>query len=152
MVHTRKRGCVRWLAGTKTARGTMMKYLLPKTCRDAVTVTFLLLFLGISYSDAAGLAHRYSFTSDATDSISGADGILHNSVTVSGGAASFTGTMPSGPACDFIELPPGLISNYTSVTFEFWANAGPNGNWEELYAFGNQNASGQGANMLMFTP
>ncbi len=100
----------------------------------------------------AALTHRYSFTTDATDSVGGANGTPQNGATFSGGAAVFSGAVVSGPTCDFIVLPPGLISNYTSVTFEFWINVGANGNWEELYAFGTQTASAAGANMLMFTP
>ena len=101
---------------------------------------------------SAALTHRYSFTNDVTDSVGGANGSIVNNVTISGGAANFPGTNPSGPAADYIQLPPGLISNYTAVTFEFWANVGVNGTWPELYGFGNTNASGQGANMVMFTP
>src|SRR5579883_1645274 len=98
------------------------------------------------------LTHRYSFTNDATDSIAGANGIPHNSVTFANGEANFTGQVPSGTNCDYIELPPGLISNYTSVTFEMFVNVGANGTWEELFAFGNQTSGGAGANMLMFCP
>jgi hypothetical protein len=71
--------------------------------------------------------------------------------TVSGGVATFPGTVASGPGSDYIQLPPGLISNYTTVTFEFWIDPGLSVTWVELYAFGNQD-SGHGANMLMFCP
>src|SRR5262245_9865999 len=88
---------------------------------------------------SASLTHRYSFTTDVTDSVGGANGTIVNNVTISGGAASFPGTSPSGPGADYIALPPGLISNYTTVSFEFWISPGVNGPWEELYAFGNTN-------------
>ncbi len=96
----------------------------------------------------AALTHRYSFDNGVTDSIAGANGTTQGDVTVSSGSANF----PGGSNADYIELPSGLISNYTSVTFEFWATVADNGTWEELYAFGNQTAGGEGANMVMFTP
>src|SRR5690242_394861 len=106
----------------------------------------LALVCAFACSVSAGITHRYSFTTDASDSIGSANGALMGNVTISGGAANFPGVTNG----DFIQLPPGLISNYTSATFEFWINVGANGTWEELYAFGNQDA-GLGANMVMFT-
>lgn len=117
-----------------------------------LAIGFGCLITAITPPALGALTHRYSFTNDVTDSVGGANGALVNNVTISGGAANFPGTTASGPSCDYITLPPGLISNYTSVTFELWVNVGANGNWEEIYAFGNQNAAGQGANMVMFTP
>ena len=95
----------------------------------------------------ANLTHRYSFTNDVSDSVAGANGTLKGAVTIVGGAASFPGVTNG----DYVQLPPGLISNYTAATFELWVNVGANGTWEELYAFGNQD-NGLGANMVMFTP
>lgn len=105
-------------------------------------------------SSQAALTHRYSFTADASDSVGGANGTPQNGATISAGVATFSGTIPSGPACDYIDLPPGLISNYTAVTFEFWISASANNNWCEVFGFGNQTTptGGAGANMLMFTP
>jgi hypothetical protein len=97
---------------------------------------------------SAALTHRYSFANDVSDSVGGANGTIQGNVVVGGGIASFAGAANT----DYLELPSGLISNYTTVTFEMWVDVGVNGTWEELYAFGNQNASGAGANMVMFTP
>lgn len=98
---------------------------------------------------SAGLTHRYSFNgTDVSDSVGNANGTIQGAVVISGGAATFPGVANT----DYIELPPGLISNYTTVTFEMWVDVGQNGTWEELYAFGNQNSGGAGANMVMFTP
>ncbi len=107
---------------------------------------------GLEESASAALTHRYSFATDASDSVGGANGTLMNGAYVSNGQAYFGGATPSGPNADYIDLPPGLISNYTSVTFEFWVDVGANGNWEELYAFGTQDSANHGANMVMFTP
>jgi hypothetical protein len=105
------------------------------------------LFCAFCSPALADLTHRYSFTTDASDSVGGANGTLQGNVTIVNGAASFPG-LTNG---DYVQLPPGLISNYTSATFEFWVDVGANGTWEELYAFGNQD-NGLGANMVMFTP
>jgi hypothetical protein len=110
------------------------------------------LAVGLTLPATADLTHRYSFTSDASDSVGGANGTIQGGVTISSGVASFPATVASGPGSDYIELPPGLISNYTAVTFEFWISPGVNGIWPELYAFGNQDAGGAGANMVMFCP
>ncbi len=119
-------------------------------------ITRYLLALGLVCAFAqpalADLKHRYSFTTDASDSIGGANGTPQNGVQFSSGAAQFGGQVPSGPGCDYIQLPPGLISNYTSVSFELWVDVGANGTWEEIFAFGNQTAGGAGANMIMFCP
>ena len=45
------------------------------------------------------------------------------------GSAGNDGMARSGSAGSFIELPPGLVSNYTSVSFDFWIDVGVNGNW-----------------------
>ncbi len=103
--------------------------------------------LAPAHEASAALTHRYSFTSDATDSVGGANGSLEGNVVISNNAAVFPGVSTD----DYIDLPGGLIDGYTSVTFEFWCNVGSNGAGEEIYAFGNQDA-GLGANMLMFTP
>ena len=106
------------------------------------------LALALTQDARAGLTHRYSFTADASDSVGGGNGTLMGNVTIASGAAVFPGVTPA----DYVELPPGLISNYTTVTFDFWVNVAANGNWSEIYGFGNQNSGGAGANMLMFTP
>ena len=111
----------------------------------------VVLTFAITFARGASLTHRFSFSAEATDSVGGAHGTALNGVTFQNGSADFPGAVASSPDSAYIELPPGLISNYTSVTFEFWANTRLNGTWGEIYAFGNQ-VNGAGANMLMFTP
>ena len=115
------------------------------------TLIAISLACALAHPAQAALTHRYSFTTDASDSVGGANGTLMNFATASGGVVSFSGGT-SGPNCDYVELPPGLISNYTSVTFEVWVDVGQNGTWEQLFAFGNQTAAGAGANLVMFCP
>jgi hypothetical protein len=88
------------------------------------------------------LDHRYSMDdATVTDSIGGANGSPNNNVTFSGGQAIFPGTLPSGPAGDYISLPGGLISGYTSITFEVWATIQPSGTWNQICAFGDQSGT-----------
>lgn len=96
----------------------------------------------------AALTHRYSFSNGVTDSVGGANGTVQGGVTIADGVATF----PGASNTDYIELPSGLITNYTSVTFEMWVNVLDNGTWTEIYALGNQTAGGEGANMVMFCP
>lgn len=102
----------------------------------------------LSLNSQAALTHRYSFDNGVTDSVGTANGTIKGDVTIAGGSATFPGNSNQ----DYLELPSGLISNYTSVSFEFWVNVFDNGTWEEIYAFGNQTSGGEGANMLMFCP
>ena len=82
------------------------------------------------------LAHRWSFNGDTTDSVGGATGTNMGTATVSGGALVLDGT-----AGTFMELPHFLIhnSNYTAVTFEFWATYNTSGNNDRIFDFGNTN-------------
>ena len=76
----------------------------------------------LSYAHPA-LAHRYSFTSNAWDSIGMAHGTLMGNATVTNGALKLTGA--SG---DYVNLPGGLVSGSSALTIEFWATFGVNGN------------------------
>jgi hypothetical protein len=130
------------------------KTLIPKCFKPSWTRSVLACGLASAFilPASASLTHRYSFTTDVSDSVGGATGTLMGNATVSGGVATFPGTVASGTGTDYIELPPGLISNYTAVTFELWINPATSGTWATVYGFGNQNSGGAGANMLMFCP
>ncbi|HRY47059.1 MAG TPA: hypothetical protein P5186_03340 [Candidatus Paceibacterota bacterium] len=123
-------------------------YILSRFARLSGTAVIAALLGLFACQSQAELKHRYSFDNEATDSIGNANGTVQGSVFVADGVAYFPGVVNT----DYIELPPGLISNYTTVSFEFWANVYDNGTWTELFAFGNQTAGGEGANMVMFCP
>ena len=84
----------------------------------------------LSYAHPA-LAHRYSFTSNAWDSIGMAHGTLMGNATVTNGALKLTGA--SG---DYVNLPGGLVSGSSALTIEFWATFGVNGNSAPVFDFG----------------
>ncbi len=99
----------------------------------------------LAYAHPA-LAHRYSFTSSARDSIGMAHGSLMGNATVTNGALRL-----DGAAGDYVNLPGGLASGSSSATVEFWATFGTNGNWARVFDFGNISGT-IGQNFLFFTP
>jgi len=110
---------------------------------------------GVALSDAQilnlaeahpGLAHRYSFSADATDSIGAADGTLTGDALITNGAVALDGSIGS-----FVSLPGGLVSGCASASLEFWATFGVNSNWARVFDFGaTDGATGQ--QYLFFSP
>lgn len=92
------------------------------------------------------LAHRYSFTSNAWDSIGGAHGTLKGNAVITNGALKLTGA--SG---GYLDLPGGLVSGSSAVSIEFWASFGVNGNWARVFDFGNISGA-NGQNYFFFSP
>lgn len=115
------------------------------------TVTLTASYLGktnsatIRVRNDATLTHRYSFTTDASDSVGGATGTLQGAATVSGGQLQLTG----GNA-DYLELPTGLLEGYNSATIDAWVNLGAAQNWARLFEFADTGAGTQ--NELFFAP
>ncbi len=103
----------------------------------------------IAYAHPA-LAHRYSFVSDAGDSVGMAHGTLKGSATISGEALSLPGG-PAGPSGSYAQLPGGLITGSGAVSIEFWADIGANGYWTRVFDFGNI-SGGNGYSFLFLTP
>ena len=121
----------------------------------------------------AGLAHRYSFTSDASDSVGGAHGTVvdagvNPNFSFVGGALDMsanTGQGSNGITEDaYVDLPNGIISAAASagvngaVTFEFWATVAQTHTWQRLGDFGTSNngedtsASGSASGYVLITP
>ncbi|HEY7119258.1 MAG TPA: autotransporter-associated beta strand repeat-containing protein, partial [Tepidisphaeraceae bacterium] len=99
---------------------------------------------------SADLVHRYSFTSDGTDSVGGATG---NVVDPKGTNARFTGgrldlTVNNGESSNqdftlatttgaYFNLPNGIVSSLgQQATFETWLTVATNRNWAEIFSFG----------------
>ena len=95
----------------------------------------------LAASDApATLMHRYSFqdlanSSSFADSVGGPTwaGSLSGTATLTGSSLQLDGS--SG--CYAI-LPANLISGYSQLTVEFWADIGNNPVWTRVFAFGEQ--------------
>lgn len=92
--------------------------------------------------NAATLTHRYSFDTDASDSVGGADGTLIGNAVVADGALDLDGTN----SC--VQLPDDLFTNYDSISFELWYADAPVSNpFNELYHF---SGAGGAMSFLLF--
>ena len=94
------------------------------------------------------LAHRYSFNggSNAWDSIGMAHGALKGNAVITNNALKLTGAVGG-----YVDLPGGLVSGSSTVSVEFWATLGVNGNWSRVFDFGNM-VGANGANYFFFSP
>src|SRR6202012_6116307 len=115
------------------------------------TVTLTASYLGktssatIRVRNQATLTHRYSFATDASDSVGGANGTLQGAATVSGGQLQLTGN-----DADYLQLPTNMLQNYSAVTVDTWANLGPAQNWARLWEFADLGTATQ--NEFYFSP
>jgi arabinan endo-1,5-alpha-L-arabinosidase len=91
------------------------------------------------------LAHRYSFTRGARDSIGMAHGQFVGDAVIASNALKLTGISNS-----YINLPGGLVSGSSAVTLEFWGHFGTNGAGAQVLALGN--TAGYGYQYLSFSP
>jgi hypothetical protein len=88
------------------------------------------------------LLHRYSFVSDASDSVGGANGTV---VLPNGGTAATIANglvLPGGGGgghSGYVTLPSGILTNTTSITLECWVTQNQANNWAEIWDFANNN-------------
>ncbi len=88
------------------------------------------------------LQHRYSFVSDATDSVGGANGTI---VAPNGGAAATIHNGLSLPGntqgkfgySGYVSLPSGMLTTTTNITVECWVTQNQGNNWAEIWDFGS---------------
>ncbi len=82
------------------------------------------------------LIHRYSFTSDASDSIGGANGTYQGDANNSGGQLVLDGG-------GYLSLPASMINIATNaaVTIDTWTTIGATAEWSHLWEFGNLTAN-----------
>ena len=90
---------------------------------------------------AADLVHRYSFTADASDSVGGSswNGTLPRGGTFANGKLTLAAS-----SSQYVQLPAGILSNYTAVTIEAWVTTGTLPTYCFFYGFGNTDSSGAG--------
>jgi hypothetical protein len=89
----------------------------------------------------AKVVHRWSFTSDASDSVGGANAVLQGGAAVQGGKLVLDGQD------DYAELPIGrTVEKLGSITIEAWVTwAEMQGAWARIFDFG----TGQQVNMFL---
>ncbi|MDB6034611.1 MAG: putative secreted protein [Verrucomicrobiales bacterium] len=87
-----------------------------------------------SLSAQAALIHRYSFTSNADDSVGTAHGVMRGNAAINSGAVVLDGVN------SYVDFPNGILTNLTSITMEFWLTDNGSGNWSRIYDFGNATA------------
>src|SRR5208283_3631596 len=90
------------------------------------------------------LQHRYSFTSDASDSVGGANGTLMGHAQIVNNALYLPGGAISGATNDsYVALPNGIVSSDNSLTVETWLTDNAGSTWAEPWSFGDS-SSGPG--------
>ncbi len=87
------------------------------------------------------LAHRYSFVSDATDSVGGANGTIvagttGAAATIANGLVLPGNTVGGNGYSGYVSLPAGILTNTTSLTVECWVTQNQGNTWAELWDFG----------------
>jgi hypothetical protein len=92
------------------------------------------------------LAHRYSFTADASDSFGSAHGRLSGAAAITNHALQLNGSLGT-----YANLPGGLVSGCSAVTLEFWSAFGVNDNGSRVFDFGTTNGT-SGSQFLFFSP
>ena len=94
-------------------------------------------------TSAPVLAHRYSFVSDASDSVGTADGTVLGPDANAGVPATINnglhlpGSTGGFGNSGYVSLPNGVIAGDTSITVECWATQNQGNGWAELWDFGN---------------
>ncbi|MDR3456054.1 MAG: immunoglobulin domain-containing protein [Verrucomicrobiae bacterium] len=93
------------------------------------------------------LTNRYSFTTDASDSIGGQNGTVVGGATFNG-----NGTLTLDGSSGFVQLPVNMINtNMGAITLETWVSFGTIAVNAQLFAFGNTNGN-SGYNYIFATP
>lgn len=93
------------------------------------------------------LLHRYSFISDATDSVGGANGTIvapgaGSPVTINNGLILPGGGGPGYSG--YVTLPAGILTNTTSLTVECWVTQNNGNTWGQIWNFNNSQSQNFG--------
>jgi alpha-N-arabinofuranosidase len=98
------------------------------------------------------MTHRYSFVSDASDSISGENGALMGGATASNGL-QMSITLGDGASTrgQYLDLPRDIVAGYPSMSLEMWVNLKSTGAYARHWSFGAYDVNGNDASgVLMF--
>ena len=87
-----------------------------------------------------GLIHRYSFVSDASDSVGGANATVVPATTGTNVTINHGLMLPGGGGpgySGYVALPPGILTNTTSLTLETWVTQNNGNTWAQIWNFNN---------------
>ncbi|HKW28536.1 MAG TPA: LamG-like jellyroll fold domain-containing protein [Verrucomicrobiae bacterium] len=93
------------------------------------------------------LIHRYSFVSDASDSVGGANGTVVAATTGTNVTINNGLTLPGGGGpgySGYVTLPGGILTNTTSVTLECWVTQNNGNTWAQIWDFNNSQSQNMG--------
>ena len=93
------------------------------------------------------LIHRYSFVSDASDSVGGANGTVVAASTGTNATISDGLTLPGGGGpgySGYLTFPSGILTNTSSLTIECWALQNNGNTWAQIWNFGNSQSQNMG--------
>jgi hypothetical protein len=112
-----------------------------------ISLLLLALVMFLASAVHADLVHRYSFDTDASDSVGSADGTLMGDAFVSGEAVVLDGND------DWMELPGSVIdiNSYHSATIEAWFILDSLSNWQRVFDFGDTSGD-TGGYYWFYTP
>ena len=128
--------------------------------------------LASAVASAQGLKHRYSFESDASDSIGGADGVVVDdfdpTAVFADGQLDLSANTGEGSAAieedAYVDLPNGVVTDAVNsgtegaVSFEWWATVDEIRTWSRFGDFGTSNNgedtsdSGNASSYVLITP
>lgn len=94
----------------------------------------LAMLLGLPCSGKADIIHRYSFTTDASDSVGGANGTLMGNATVITGQVYLDGSAGTYVDLSAIGNDIATLNNSTMEAWVTWADPGPY--WQRIFDFG----------------
>ena len=130
---------------TKTGNGTLTVNVLPPVGNMVVSNGTLALSATCDNTAPVGIAHRWSFNGNLTDSVTGNNATwARGDVTYNEGgtAARLTGTAKD---TSYIELGPNKVPS-DSATFEFWTTIRTRRVWTKLFSLGRDTS-----NVICFT-
>ncbi|HEX9046793.1 MAG TPA: LamG-like jellyroll fold domain-containing protein, partial [Verrucomicrobiae bacterium] len=126
-------------AGDPSFAGRIDNFLVANYAMTASQIAWL----PINSAPLPALVHRYSFSeiggTNVSDSVGGAawNGTLPNGGALAGGQLAL-----SAASAQYVQLPPGILSNYSAVTIEAWATFPNQIPWNTMFfAFGTTNGS-----------
>ena len=85
----------------------------------------------------AGLIHRYSFATDASDSVGGSNGTLTGGATVAGGQLTLANGGKTSANGQYLALSPSILPSTGSATIESWFTFTGSGFFSEDWTFSN---------------